>query len=83
MAVALDVPLRPGLDTFLYAVPVFVLVAIGMFRLDGLLARPKHRPKRRRTQAGMDKDGLPVLCDPDGRNFSPRRGAKERNEPPA
>jgi len=47
---------------------MFMLV-VGVFRLDGLFAAPRQDSRRRRPVSGMEKDGLPMLTDPDGRTW--------------
>jgi len=56
-----------GRDTLLVAVPFLVLFVISLFQLDKLFATPKGGIKLRRPLSGINKDGKPVLCDPDGR----------------
>lgn len=54
-----------GRDSLLVAVPMLLLLFIGFFRLDQILAAPK-RPGRRRPYCGLDEAGEPALSDPVG-----------------
>lgn len=53
-------------DAILAAIPLIGALLLGFFRLDTLLAAPS-RVRPRRPASGIDKDGQPILCDPDGR----------------
>ena len=65
-----DAMLHPGWDTALVAVPFLVMLAVGFFHLDEMVATPKNRkPRNRRPAAGVDHDGTPILSDPDGRRW--------------
>jgi len=68
--------LHSGWETVLIAVPLIGILLIGIFRLDELFATPKQRPKPQRPASGMDKDGQPLLSDPDGRPWRTPRGRK-------
>ena len=68
--------LKPGLDTFLFAVPFLGMLLVGFFRLDGWFAAPKQELKPRRPPSGMDEAGRPLLTDPDGRLWRPARGRR-------
>jgi hypothetical protein len=68
--------LNSGWDTFLYAVPVIFMLVVGVFRLDELFAAPRQNARTPRPPSGIDKDGQPLLCDPDGRPFHPARTRK-------
>jgi hypothetical protein len=52
--------------SLLLALPVVVLLFISVFGLDQLIAAPKAALNRRRPACGIDKDGQPIVCDPDG-----------------
>ena len=60
-----------GWDTPAIAIPFVVLLAVGMFRLDEVIAAPQRRAARRRTFCGPDGNGDASLYDPDGRPWSP------------
>lgn len=63
-----------GLDTLLIAIPSLGLLLITFLRLDQLLASPKQRIEVGRFVRGVDVDGEPIMCDPDGRPWDqPRR----------
>jgi len=67
-----DAMLHPGWDTALVAVPFLVMLAVGFFHLDEMVAAPKQRNLRnRRPATGVDNDGSPILSDPDGRRWRP------------
>jgi hypothetical protein len=60
--------IKSGWDTLLVAIPFLVILFIGFFRLDGMLARKKKAGSRAsRPPSGLDEDGAPIICDPDGR----------------
>ena len=54
-------------DALLFAIPFLGLLLMGMFRLDEFFVTPKRRHLPRRPLSGVDIDGEPILCDPDGR----------------
>ena len=64
--------LNSGWDTFLYAVPVLLMLFVGVFRLDELFVTSRQGSRRHRLATGTDENGQPMLCDPDGRPFRPR-----------
>jgi hypothetical protein len=66
-----DAMLHPGLDTAFVAVPFLVMLAVGFFHLDEMVATPKNRRSPRRPAIGLDSDGSPILSDPDGRRWRP------------
>lgn len=57
----------------LLAVVCTVILLASLLRLDELLAAPRNRAQRRRTAVLLDRDGEPLLCDPDGRTWSRAR----------
>jgi hypothetical protein len=63
--------LTSGLDSMLVALPAFVVLLAGVFRIDELIASPKHSDRSRRPGSGFDEHGQPVLFDPDGRPSDP------------
>lgn len=65
-----DTSIHSGLKAILVAVPMLLVLLTGFFRLDQLFAAPKRRTAARRPPTGIDKDGAPILCDPDGRRQS-------------
>jgi hypothetical protein len=68
-----DTILKSGWETLLVAVPFVVVSLIGLFRLDELLVRRKDETVRKRSACGLDKDGEPILTDPDGRPWRKHR----------
>lgn len=68
-----EMVINSGWETALVAVPFLVMLVAGVFRLDEVLVTPKTNAKRQRPIVGTDKDGEPMLCDPDGRpSYGPR-----------
>jgi hypothetical protein len=72
-AIMHDTVLPSNLDSFLVAIPFLIILLIGYFRLDEVFAAPKHRVRARRAPCGIDEDGQPILCDPDGRRWNAAR----------
>ena len=70
--------LKSGWDTLIFAVPFVGFLFVGLFRLDELFAAPKHEVGRKpqRPAAGVDADGEPIFCDPDGRPWRKARRSK-------
>jgi hypothetical protein len=62
-----DLVLNPGWDTFLVASGFIVTMIMGVFQLDAALASPKGGRRLFNRASGMDENGDPILCDPDGR----------------
>jgi len=58
---------NPGWDTLFMAIPFLIMMAVGMFRLDELIAAPKTGHSRGRKFCGIDQNGRATLSDPDGR----------------
>ena len=72
-----EIMLKPGWETFLFAVPFLGVLFLGYFRLDEIFASRKRtagepRTKIRRPMATLDEDGQPVFSDPDGRRWRTR-----------
>ena len=72
-----DTTIHSNLDSLLVAIPFLVILLIGYFRLDELFASPKHRVRARRSPCGIDEDGVPILCDPDGRGWAAAQYLRE------
>ena len=64
-----DIVLNAGWESFLYAIPCFLLGIAALFRLDGLSAGRRRRTKIRRSCTISDDHCRTCLCDPDGRPF--------------
>ncbi|MDR3752162.1 MAG: hypothetical protein P4K94_11830 [Terracidiphilus sp.] len=62
-----DIPIHSNLKAILVALPMLFVLLAGFFRLDQLFAAPKRRAAVSRPPTGIDEDGAPILCDPDGR----------------
>jgi hypothetical protein len=71
-----DAILNSGRDTFLIGIPFLAMLLVGFFRLDELIANPKKPGKHQRPPCGLDLDGRPILCDPDGRPWGKPRLSK-------
>jgi hypothetical protein len=55
-------------DSLLVFVPFLALLVLFVFRLDLLIFRPRGNSKRPlRPASGVDANGRPIFCDPDGR----------------
>jgi hypothetical protein len=59
--------LKPGWETFLFAVIFIGLLLMWIFRLDHLLFPSKRGPRPQRPVGVVDRDGEPLMTDPDGR----------------
>lgn len=59
-------------DAILAAIPLIGALLLGFFRLDALFATPP-RIRPRRPASGVDRNGQPIFCDPDGRRQSLRK----------
>jgi hypothetical protein len=59
--------LNSGWQTALVAVPFLFMLMAGVFRLDEVFATQKQVARKQRPASGIDEDGQPLLCDPDGR----------------
>ncbi len=70
MTVLNETVLTSGLDTMLVALPAFIVLLAGVFRVDEMIAAPRHPARGRRQACGLDENGRPVLLDPDGRPSS-------------
>lgn len=62
-----EIFLDAGWDTTLVAVPFLCLLAVAVFRLDETFTQSRHYRRNGRPPCGLDLDGRPILCDPDGR----------------
>jgi hypothetical protein len=63
--------LTSGLDSMLVALPAFIVLLAGVFRIDELIATPRNTNRARRPASGFDEEGQPILFDPDGRPSGP------------
>jgi hypothetical protein len=61
-----EIILNSGWDAFFLAVPFFLLLVMSVFRLDEAFVTSK-RGRAQHRSGGMDHNGDPILCDPDGR----------------
>lgn len=67
MTVLNETVLTSSLDAMLVALPAFIVLLAGVFRVDELIAAPRHPARGRRPASGLDENGRPLLFDPDGR----------------
>jgi len=59
---------HPGWDTMLIAIPFFVILFFSVFGADLMRGKKKKKPGASLSpSSGIDKDGNPILSDPDGR----------------
>ena len=67
--------LKSGRDTLLVAIPLFLLLFVGLFRLDELIGRSKQSRRRSRADSRPSKaPGFP--SDPDGTPLGPKRRSR-------
>jgi hypothetical protein len=71
-----EVYLTSTRDTLLVAVPFIAVLALAVFRLDGLFTSRKGPTSRKRQPCGIDEQGEPLLIDPDGHPSIVRLKAK-------
>jgi hypothetical protein len=71
-----DSVLNSGWQTFLVAVPFLTMLLAGVFRLDEVFANQKQGARKRQPASGIDRNGQPLLYDPDGRPSQPVRVRK-------
>ena len=57
-------------DSLLVGIPFLLVLLIGYFRLDEIFASRHSSGRRRGPTAGLDVDGEPLLCDPDGKPWT-------------
>jgi len=70
-----------GWDIALLIVPFAALMVMAMFGLDERLASPSGGRSRNRRFCSIDRDGQPVLLDPDGRRCHPAKGDSRKSQP--
>jgi hypothetical protein len=68
-----EMVLNSGWETFLLAIPCVFMLLVVVFRLDALFVSPRGGAGKRRPASGMDESGRPMLSDPDGRAWHPKR----------
>jgi len=56
-----------NLDSVVFALPLLGLLFSVFFRVDEPVGQPVKPAVRRRHAAGLDRNGLPLCLDPDGR----------------
>ncbi len=62
--------LQSGWGNFLVAIPLVGILLMALFRLDEIIAAPRHDRPVHRPTGGCDENGNPLLSDPDGRPWS-------------
>jgi len=71
--IVLDQSFQSGRDLVLFGVPMIVVLAVGIFRLDELLAR-KHKPTSNPPTKPVHRPGAGHLnCEPDGKPLNKER----------
>jgi len=68
-----QITINSGRDALLIAIPFLILMLLGLFRIDEVIAAPK-RKKSERSRLGLcgtDKAGQAILRDPDGKRWYP------------
>ncbi|MGC1461060.1 MAG: hypothetical protein WA802_02590 [Terracidiphilus sp.] len=68
--------LNSGWQTGIVAVPFLFMLLAGVFRLDEVFVTQRQSVRRRRPAPGIDQDGQPTVCDPDGRPSGPVKSRK-------
>jgi hypothetical protein len=64
--IMVDTAVHTNWDQVLIGIPFVMMMIIGIFRLDELVAVPHKKLRRARPASGMDSKGRPIVCDPDG-----------------
>lgn len=60
---------HPVSGTLLVAIPFFVILFFSIFGADLVKGRRSRKRGPQRPPSGIDKDGKPILSDPDGRRW--------------
>lgn len=70
-------------DTLLFMLPSIGILLVNLFRLDEVFAAPRRSNSPHRPMCGVDAQGEPILCDPDGRRvpLPARRPRRLANQP--
>ena len=71
-----EIVLKPGWETILFAVLAIGILVVGLFRLDFLFSPSKRRSRTGRPVSGVDRDGHPLMTDPDGRPWRRKKRRK-------
>ena len=59
--------LFPSFDILVLTAPFLGILALAMLGLDERIATPRQGPGTRRAFCGVDREGRPILSDPDGK----------------
>lgn len=62
-----EILLDAGWDTLLVAIPFLFMLMVTVFRLDETFTQSRRHLRNGRPPCGVDLDGRPIFCDPDGR----------------
>jgi hypothetical protein len=65
-----DTFLHSDWEMVLFAVPFIGILFLSIFRLDELIVAPKRKVKSRLPALILDRDGEPLMCDPDGHTWT-------------
>jgi hypothetical protein len=65
-----DTFLHPNWEMVLFAVPFVGILMLSIFRLDEMILAPKKKVKSRRPALILNRDGEPLMSDPDGRTWT-------------
>ena len=57
-------------EMILFAVPFVGFLVLSIFRLDERVLAPRRMAIHRRPAVRLDRNGDPLLCDPDGHTWS-------------
>jgi hypothetical protein len=63
-----------NLDSLLVGVPMVIVLAAGVFRLDELVSAPRRIDIQRARTVGWDENGKLNCTDPDGRRSATSSG---------
>jgi hypothetical protein len=61
--------IQSNADALVVAIPMIVILFLGFFRLDELVAQPPRKSEPVCKLSGWDESGRPVCTDPDGKPF--------------
>jgi hypothetical protein len=56
-----------NLDSVVFGIPLVGLLVSAFFRVDELVAAPQRTKLHRRQMPGLDRNGIPMCLDPDGK----------------
>ena len=72
--------IQSNADALLIAIPMIVILFVGFFRLDELMALPPKKLGRGGKFSDWDESGRPMCTDPDGKPFDlPRKKPRRKS----